>query len=102
MKWWFKINTIANLCFLITVVMRYLELHSTEGSNDQLIRLPFLQSVVVILGYGAILLNVAFLLIWLLINITTGKLPTAKWMLWVVLVCFVLQLIYFFVPQLPI
>ncbi len=62
--------------------MRYLEMQKKHlGSKEQLIPLPWLQNTLVTLGYGAIIINVLFLLICFIFTAFKVQLKVAKWMI---------------------
>ncbi len=63
MRFFSKIVFICNICFLISLLMRYIEIHRT-ASHDAVIALPWVEATVVVLGFiVAILLNAAFVFI---------------------------------------
>lgn len=90
---------LTNVCFLITVVMRYVEIGKQVPDGERLIPLPFVQGVLVILGYGAIFVNILFVFVWLMIRMTPKKyLAIVPHLIWI-LIFLVLQLLYFFTPE---
>ena len=64
MRFFSKLTIFCNICFLVAVVIWYVEMNKkhTEG-NGQLIPLPWLEGTLVIIGYGAIIINLFFLLV---------------------------------------
>lgn len=99
MKFFFRVAMIANICFVITVILRYVEIGQSAKGNDELITLGPVQSILIILGYCSILVNLLFLLAWGFLKMMKSSAPV-KHLIWIS-VFFVLQLIYFFNPQSP-
>ena len=64
MKLFSKVTFICNLCFLATIVLRYVELNNRKNNvNDSIIPLPYITGILVILGQLAIFINLIFCLI---------------------------------------
>ncbi|MEI2749326.1 MAG: hypothetical protein V9E88_11270 [Ferruginibacter sp.] len=58
-----KIVALCNICFIIAVILRAVELAKrAKGNHDGAIPFQPLESTIVILGYGAIFINIIFLL----------------------------------------
>jgi hypothetical protein len=97
MKFFSKIVFICNLCFVASVVLRLVEnTKKKTGSFDGQILLKPLESTLVVLGYGAIFINLFFVL-------ACGYLFAVKkikqiplWIVIVNLVFFIIQVYYFF------
>lgn len=82
MRFFSKITFLCNCCFLVSVVLWYLEFQKkNRGNEGHLISLPWLESTLVILGYGAIIINLLFLLIWLIFTSFKVKLNIPGWMI---------------------
>ncbi len=97
MRFFSKIVFLCNCCFLITVVMRLVELRqkTSDIKSDSLLYQPF-QSTLIILGYGAIIINALFFLLGIY-SIVFNKQPiTPRWMLFFNLILFPVQIFYFF------
>jgi len=92
-----KLVFICNLCFVAAVILRLLEIAEKKKAdfNGQLLPQPIV-STIALLGYGAIFINLLFLLVCcgLLIFKRIKQIP--KWIVIVNLVFFVIQLFYFF------
>jgi hypothetical protein len=88
---------ICNICFLIAVVLRYVEMtRRAKGNFNGAIPFQPLESSLVILGYGAIFVNFIFVLLtvyWILAR--KIKLIPA-WILIFNLIIFPLQVYFFF------
>lgn len=97
MRFFSRIVFICNLCFLASVILRFVENAKRKNENfDGQILLNGLESTLVVLGYGAIFINVLFLLFCcgLLIFKQIKQIP--KWIVIVNLVFFIIQVYYFF------
>lgn len=102
MKFFAKIAVICNLCFIATMVFRYVELgNKKSGKEDIAVALPFGQNEMVILGYCAILLNIIFLLTcFITFFINKGK-TVPKWMYIFNGLVFIYQALFFFTNIIP-
>jgi len=97
MRFFSKLAVLCNFCFLVAVVMWYLEFHKKHaGTNDKVIALPWLESTFVILGYGAIIVNVLFLLICFIFTAFKVQLKVATWMIVFSVLAFAGQVYFFF------
>ncbi len=97
MRFFSRIVFICNCCFIIAVVLRLVEmLKRSKGDLNGAIPFQPLESTLVILGYGAIFINVVFVflsLYWLLVK----KWPAvSRWIILFNLFVFPLQVYYFF------
>lgn len=96
MRFFAKLTFICNICFVIYVVLRIVEMgKKAKGNTDQLIQLPWLQNTAVILGWSAVVVNSLFCLAALIV-LATGKKDFFK--SWIVIANFIfliVQLLYF-------
>jgi hypothetical protein len=96
MRFFSKITCICNACFLVSILLRLLEnAKRQKGNFNGVIKLQPLESTVVILGYGAIVVNF-FFFIAALNYILSGRIKQLS--LWIVLfnlVLFPIQIFYF-------
>jgi len=97
MRFFIKFVVICNGCFILSVILRYIELSKRiKGDMNGAISYQPLESTVVVLGYGAILVNSLFFLI-SLFYLFSGKIKIiADWMLLFNLIMLILQMYYFF------
>ncbi len=97
MRFFSRLVFICNLSFLASIVLRLVEMvKRNQGNLDPAIGLQALQGTLVILGYGAIFLNLIFF-VWALIGLAGGSLKNIpRWLLWFNLVLFPVQIWYFF------
>lgn len=97
MRFFSRIVFICNVCFIIAVVLRFVELSKrAKGNFDSAIPFQPLESTLVILGYGAILLNALFLILsvyWMLTKKIKG---IPRWIVFINLLVFPLQVYYHF------
>ena len=88
---------ICNLCFLASIVMRSIEVAKrSKGDLDPAINIQALQGTLVVLGYGAIFLNIAFVVwaVWALATARSRNLP--HWLVWFNMLVLPVQIWYFF------
>ena len=97
MRFFSKFAVLCNFCFLASVVFWYIEMHKQQpGNNAQVIQLPWLESTLVILGYGAIIVNLFFLLIWFIVTSFKVDTKIPKWMIIFNVVMFGCQVYFHF------
>lgn len=96
MRFFARLVAICNVCFIITVVMRYIEMNTANNSGETVTRLPFVQNTLVVLGYSAIVLNFIFLLltVYLLLAKRINRVPRS--LLIFNLIVFACQIIFHF------
>lgn len=99
MRFLYKVAMIANVCFILSVVLRYVEIHRTENISEPLIPLAPLQNIVVILGYSSILINAVWMLVWLVGSLIASKPFTQRRWVWMISIFLIIQSVYFiFLP----
>ncbi|HRN79152.1 MAG TPA: hypothetical protein PKY29_03850 [Ferruginibacter sp.] len=99
MKFFYKVAMIANICFVVSVVLRYVEINRTENESGPLIPLAPLQNIVVILGYSSILINALWMLTALIWSLSAAKPVIAQRTMWVIGFFLIIQSVYFiFLP----
>jgi hypothetical protein len=92
-----KVVTICNVCFLLSLLFRFLGIGSNNTSNGSVVApLPWLQNMLIILGYGAIFLNIIFFSFYLFLLLFKKQLMVGRWLLMINLIIFIVQIIYFF------
>jgi hypothetical protein len=97
MKFFSKIVFVCNLCFVASVILRFAEnAKKKNGSFDGQILLKPLESTLVVLGYGAIFINLFFVFACIYWFITKQIKQMPKWIVIVNLVFFIIQVYYFF------
>ena len=63
MRFFARLTCICNLCFIAAVILRFVEVHNmAKGNSNPALKFQPLESTVVVLGYGAILINFIFVL----------------------------------------
>jgi hypothetical protein len=97
MKFFSKFVFICNLCFVASVILRFVEnAKKKTGNFDGQILLKPLESTLVVLGYGAIFINLFFVAacIYLFAAKKIEQIP--KWIVIINLLFFPIQVYYFF------
>jgi len=96
MRLFSRIVFICNICFILAVILRFVEMSMrAKGNFNGAIKFQPLESTLVILGYGAVFLNFFFIL--MLIFRLINKKPTfPRWLVFFNVMMFPLQLYYFF------
>jgi len=96
MRFFSKLTVICNVCFIIAVVLRVIEnLHKKNIAFTGQIKLDPVESTFVILGYGAIVVNVIFNSILLILFLSKRKLEIPKWMIWFNFLLLLIEVCYF-------
>ena len=97
MRFFSKIVFICNLSFIAAAILRLITIaNEKKGTHDEAIILQPLVSTLVILGYGAIIINFIFNITCLSLFILKRKQPVAKWLIWVNFLFLIAQVYYFF------
>lgn len=97
MRFFSKFTVLCNACFLLSVILRYAEMHNQhEGNKEQVIPLPWLQGSLVILGYGAIIVNALFLVLYLIFTSLKVDIQIPKWIIIFNTVVFCCQVYFHF------
>lgn len=95
MRFFAKFTAICNICFLAYVVLRFIELQQKkQGWNGELIPLPYVQNILVILGFLAIFINFVFNLLVLFGVVLKRPMKVSKGLLWFNFALLILELIY--------
>lgn len=81
MRFFSKIAVLFNVCFLVALVLRYLEKQPHEGKAMQVMPLPWLEGTFVILGYTAIIVNVLFLLLVFIFYSLKANINIPRWII---------------------
>ncbi len=97
MRFFSKIVFICNVCFIAAIILRWIEnANKQKGNFDGALKLQPLESTLVVLGYGAILVNIIFNLICLIFFVSKVVQPVSKWLIWVNFLLLLIQVYYFF------
>ena len=90
-----KLVFLCNICFLISIVLRLVELNNHKnGIHEPLLRLNPLENTLVVLGYGAIFINFVFVVI-VLVRLAFKKYTLPHWITIFNAVILIIQFIYF-------
>ena len=96
MRFFSKLTVICNVCFIIVVVLRVVEnLHKKNIVFAGQIKLDPVESTFVILGYGAIVINVIFNSILLILFLSKRKSPIPVWIIGFNLLLLLIEVCYF-------
>lgn len=97
MRLFSKLTFICNICFIIAVIMRWVELSKrAKGNMDGAIPFQPLESTLVVLGYGAVFINL-FFLIFCVYWLFTGKIKQIpRWVVIANLLILPVQVYFFF------
>ena len=75
-----KFVFICNLCFVVSVIMHFVELsYTAKGKTDTAFPLPLIEGTLAVLGLLSLLVNVIFCLIVLLLLITKRQKQIPRW-----------------------
>ena len=97
MRFFTRITFICNLCFLAAVILRAIETSRREGGNfNGVIGFQPLESSIIILGYGAILINVVFVLMCIVLFLMRRPNPSVRWIVWFNIISLPLQVYFHF------
>jgi hypothetical protein len=96
MKLFSKFVFICNLCFLATAILRYVEIGNDHLSkNIDAISFQPLKSSLIVLGYSALLFNLIFFLMFILLKTIGKTTKVSNWLIVVNSVMLCVELVYF-------
>lgn len=102
MRFFSRLVVICNVCFIASVILRYVEYPGQQKGNvDVAIPLPALENILVILGYSSIFLNIIFLLACLVTFFVNKGKTVPRWIYVFISIVFAFQLLYFFTTLIP-
>lgn len=97
MRFFSKIVFICNCCFIASVILRFVEnANKKKGNFNGNIILQPLESTLVVLGYGAIFINLVFNLFVLVMLSQKKDLKIPRWLMWTSFIFLIIQIYYFF------
>lgn len=92
-----KIAFLCNICFLISVIFRFIELgKKSAGDHSHVIPLPYVEGILILLGYGAVFLNFIFMIL-LSIRTIMRKPVLPRWLTLANVFFFIIQLYYYLI-----
>ncbi len=98
MRFFSKITVFCNACFLLSVVFWYIEMQNRHQENaGQVIPLPWLQNILVILGYSAIVINTLFLLLYFIFFSFKMPIKIPRWIIIFNIIIFCCQVYFHFI-----
>ncbi|MBS1497148.1 MAG: hypothetical protein JSU03_08920 [Bacteroidetes bacterium] len=97
MRFLARLVCICNICFIIAAILRLVEMGQIAKGNDgPALKFQPLESTIVILGYGAIFINIIFLF-YFIYRVANKKIIFApRWVIWFNVLMFPIQVYYFF------
>ncbi len=100
MRFFSRIVLICNICFIISVLLRFIELSKrSHGNTDAAIGFQPLEATLVILGYGAIIINALFFILAIYGILRKKIMFIPRWIVLFNLLIFPVQVYYhFFLP----
>ena len=97
MRFFSRVVFICNCCFVLAVILRFVEgAHKLNGHATEVITLHPLASLLVTLGYGAIVVNFIFNVFLAVLKVIKFKHKVTKWLIWANFLFLVIQVYYFF------
>ncbi len=98
MRLFSKIAFLCNICFIVAAMLRLVELGMrSNGNNNAIIPLPFIEGTIVILGlFISVFLNIFFLISVLFLKISKQPVLFSKFLLWFNIILLPVQIFYFF------
>lgn len=97
MRFFARLVFLCNICFIGSVILRFVEIrNSVKGNANLALKFQPLESMFVILGYGAIFLNLFFIILCLLWFATKKIKFLPRFIVMFNLVMFPIQIYYFF------
>ena len=97
MRFFSRLVFICNCCFVAYVVLRFVELANKKNEQfNGAIKIQPLESTIVILGYGAIIVNLIFNLLLLMQLLLKKNSSVPKWLIWFNFLFLIIQVYYFF------
>lgn len=97
MRFFSKITILCNISFLAAVVFWFIEMHDQKaGVTQQVLPLPWLEGIFVILGYGAIVVNALFLLLYFIFISLKMNIKIPRWIIIFNVIIFCCQVYFHF------
>jgi len=97
LRFFSKFTVLCNASFLFMVVFWYIEKHRQhEGNLAQVLPLPWMEGTLVILGYGAIIINALFLLLYFIFVSMKVDIKIPKWIIIFNIILFCCQVYFHF------
>jgi len=97
MRLFSKFVFLCNCCFLIAMILRWVEMSKrSQGNFNGAIPFQPLESTLIVLGYSAILFNLIFCLLIVTRLLTKKSTELPKWLLWFNLLLLPAQVTFFF------
>jgi hypothetical protein len=100
MRFFAKIVFICNLCFIASVILRFVEKsNKAKGITDNAIPLPFLEGTIAVLGELAMIINIFFCAIALILIVMKKIKQIPLWMVIFNFIILLAQVYWFFIDN---
>ena len=98
MKLFSKLTFISNICFILFIILRYVDLNNKKVKvDDNISPLPFITGSLVVLGQLAIFINIIFCLVALILMCSKKLKQIPQWLVIGNFLMLLLQFYYFFI-----
>ena len=98
MRFFSRVVFICNCCFVLAVILNFVEqAHKKNGNFNGAIQIRPLVSMLVILGYGAIIVNFILNIFMLVLFVTEQQQNVTTWLIWVNFFFLLVQIFYHFI-----
>ncbi len=97
MKFLSKLAMICNVCFVYAVGLRYFRFQHSVPLSKDVLQIRSLESTLVVLGYGAIWVNVLLMLFLIIYFFQKKQITLSNWIMYMNLFFLLIQFIYFFI-----
>lgn len=97
MRFFSKVAFVCNICFIIALILRWIEVHNRASGNfNGAIKFQPLEATLVILGYGAVFLNCIFFFLFIYGQLRKKIQLIPRWIVLFNLLIFPVQVYFFF------
>ncbi|MEJ7627816.1 MAG: hypothetical protein WKF35_13205 [Ferruginibacter sp.] len=76
--------------------MRYIEIGKAKNNSEAVVKLPFIQNTLIVLGWTAVFLNLVFVIITIFLFLFKKTNPVPRWIIIINLLIFAWQIAYHF------
>ena len=98
MRFFSKFVFICNLCFIVSMVMQYLERsNKVNGKMDIAVPLEFLKGTVVVLGFISLLINAVFCFFVLVSLVAKSQAKMPRWIVIFNFIALLVQIYWFLI-----
>jgi hypothetical protein len=88
---------LCNISFLLFIFFQRAEAHKqVTGDTDTVVAVPYFKDIIITLGIGALLVNLAMTIVYSILIVTRRQNLIPKWLAIVNSLFLILQILYFF------